>query len=117
LCLGEGARVHGADTEVRQQRLGQLDWRVGEPVLGRSLGGIEPIQFTSGTISSAIGRLTSNVSWSAWLDTVSKTDGAPPAPSTNAIPYRAATAEAGPDSSEENGPKARSTCFWPNRIW
>ena len=55
--------------------------------------------------------------WSAWLDAVSKTDGAPPAPSTNAMPYRAATAEAGPDSSEENGPKARSTWSSPNRVW
>ncbi len=59
--------------------------------------------------SSATGSDTSNVLWSAWLDCVSKTDGAPPAPSTNAYPLRAATAEAGAVSSEENGPKVRST--------
>ena len=55
--------------------------------------------------------------WSAWLDGVSKTDGAPPAPSTKAMPYVAATAEAGALSSEENGPKARSTWSLPSRVW
>ena len=68
-------------------------------------------------ISSATGRLTSNTLWSAWLDGVSKTDGAPPAPSTNAYPFRAATDAAGEVSSEENGPKARSTWSLPIRVW
>ena len=40
---------------------------------------------------------------------MSNTVGAPPAPSTNAYPLRAATCEAGVVSSEENGPKVRST--------
>ena len=57
------------------------------------------------------------MSWSAWLDGVSNTAGAPPAPSTNAMPYLAATSEAGPLSSEENGPKARSTWYLPNSVW
>ena len=63
----------------------------------------------NGSISSAIGSDASKVLWSASLDWVSKTVGAPPAPSTNAYPARAATADAGPVSSEENGPKVRST--------
>src|ERR1051326_7795110 len=83
-------------------------WAIGKAaVLSFSLAGSWLIQFTNGTISSAIGRLTSNTLWSAWLDGVSSTAGAPPAPSTNAMPYDAATAEAGAVSSEENGPKAR----------
>ncbi len=55
--------------------------------------------------------------WSASLDGVSKTDGAPPAPSTNAYPLRAATAEAGAVSSEENGPKVRSTWSVLISVW
>ena len=72
---------------------------------------------TNGTNSSAIGRLTSNTLWSAWLDGVSKTAGAPPAPSTKAVPYRAATVDAGPVSREENGPKVRSTWSEPSSVW
>ena len=48
---------------------------------------------------------------------MSKTDGAPPAPSTNAYPLRAATAEAGAVSSEENGPKVRSTWSVLISVW
>ena len=59
--------------------------------------------------SSATGSDTSKMLWSVWLDWVSKTFGEPPAPSTNAYPLRAATADAGAVSSEENGPKVRST--------
>jgi len=44
-------------------------------------------------------------------------DGAPPAPSTSAMPNRAATDEAGLVSSEENGPKASCTWSAPNSVW
>ena len=67
--------------------------------------------------SSATGSETSKTLWSAWLDAVVNTEGAPPAPSTNAYPLRAATAEAGPVSSEENGPKVRSTWSLLISVW
>ena len=67
--------------------------------------------------SSATGSDTSKTLWSASFDWVSKTVGAPPAPSTNAYPLRAATSEAGAVSSEENGPKVRSTWSVLIRVW
>ena len=60
-------------------------------------------------ISSATGKDTSKTLWSASFCGVWNTVGAPPAPSMNAKPLRAATADAGPVSSEENGPNVRST--------
>src|SRR2546430_15761009 len=86
-------------------------------VFGRWSAGSEAIHFTNGSISSAIGRLTSNTLWSAWLDGVSKTGGAPPAPSTIAMRNRAATDDAGVVSSEENGPTASCTWSSPNSVW
>jgi len=93
-------------------------WAIGKAaVFGRWSAGSEAIHLTNGSISSAIGRLTSNTLWSAWLEGVSKTDGAPPAPSTSAMRNRAATDDAGVVSSEENGPKASCTWSWPNSVW
>ena len=83
----------------------------------QTLFGADHVDVAFGPFSSAIGRLTSNTLWSAWLDGVSKTEGAPPAPSTNAMPKRAATDDAGAVSSDENGPKATSTWSAPNSVW
>jgi hypothetical protein len=59
--------------------------------------------------TSTIGRLTSKTLWACWFAGAVNTLGAPPAPSMNAKPFLAATADAGVVSSEENGPKVRST--------
>src|ERR1700730_265247 len=93
-------------------------WAIGyAAVFGRWSAGSDAIHLTNGSISSAIGRLTSNTLWSAWLDGGSKPDGAPPAPSTSAMRNRAATDDAGVVSSEENGPKASCKWSWPNSVW
>jgi hypothetical protein len=55
--------------------------------------------------------------WSALFCGVLNTEGAPPAPSMNAYPARAATAEAGVVSSEENGPNVRSTWSELISVW
>ncbi len=78
-------------------------------VFGRWLAGSDAIQLANGTISSTIGRLTSKTLCACWLAGAENTLGAPPAPSMNANPFLAATAEAGVVSNEENGPKVRST--------
>ncbi len=52
-----------------------------------------------------------------WLAGLANTDGAPPAPSTMAYPYLAATDAAGVVSSEENGPNTRSTLSAEIRVW
>src|SRR5437762_12373905 len=44
-------------------------WAIGKAaVFGRWPAGSDPIHLTNGSISSAIGGLTSNPLWSAWLD-------------------------------------------------
>src|SRR5215467_4196141 len=76
-------------------------------VAGRWLAGKDFIQLMNGSSEFTTGSATSNTFGSFSLNT--RPD--PPAPSTNAYPYRCATCAAGAVSNEENGPKVRSTCF------
>ena len=80
--------AHGLVTAFTKD--GGASWGIRTPHFSRCAGGSDLTQFTNGTSSSAIGRLTSNTLWSAWLGGELNTVGAPPAPSMNAYPERAA---------------------------
>src|SRR5438445_13623006 len=73
-------------------------------VVGRDAAGIAAIHFAKLTRLLATGRLTSKT----FFRPLAKTEGPPPAPSTNAYPYRATTCEAAFVSEVEKGPNTRS---------